>query len=179
MFSRNSSQVGNFPRVITYINTCISSLHFSLQNDILNHRDISYIFFFNCGSIYFLINVYSDLSQTALKYLKDTEVNINNVLIMTGDFNIRDSFWDLNFPYHSSHRDTLFNITDSFHLELSKPAEFLPIKYSDNSQDLSSVLDLVFLCPNLSEHNNYHIHPDWRLTSNHAPITVDISIYYK
>jgi len=133
IFSRNSSQVGNSPRVITYINTYISSLHFSLQNNILNHRDISYISFFNYSSIYFLINIHSDLSQTALKYLKNTEVNINNVLIMTGDFNIRDIFWDLNFPYHSSYRDTLFDITDSFYLELSKPAEFFPTRYSDNS----------------------------------------------
>jgi len=52
---------------------------------------ITYISFFNQGSIFFLINVYSDLSQSALKYLKDTEVNISNILIMTGDFNIRDS----------------------------------------------------------------------------------------
>ena len=37
------------------------------------------------------MNVYSDSSHLALKYLKNTEVNINNLLIMTGDFNIRDS----------------------------------------------------------------------------------------
>ena len=42
--------------------------------------------------MYFLINVYSDSSQLALKYLKDTKVNINNILIITGDFNIRDNF---------------------------------------------------------------------------------------
>ena len=35
--------------------------------------------------------VYSDSSHSALKYLKDTEVNIDNVLIITGDFNIN---WD-------------------------------------------------------------------------------------
>ena len=56
-----------------------------------NHRDISLIFFFNNNLILFLLNVYSNLSQLALKYLKDTEVNINNVLIMTGNFNIRDN----------------------------------------------------------------------------------------
>ena len=66
--------------------------------------------------VQFLINVYSDLSQMALKYLKDTEVNINNVLIMMEDFNIRDSFWNPNIPYHFSYRDTLFDITNSFHL---------------------------------------------------------------
>ena len=36
------------------------------------------------------MNVYSDSSQSALKYLMNTEANINNVLIMTGDFNIRN-----------------------------------------------------------------------------------------
>ena len=37
-----------------------------------------------------MINVYSDDHQAAFKYLKDTEANIHNVLIMVGDFNIRD-----------------------------------------------------------------------------------------
>ena len=92
IFSRNSFQVCNSLKVITYINICIFSLHFSLWNDILSHRDISCISFFNCGSIYYLINIYSDLSQSALKYLKDTKININNVFIMTGDVNIRDIF---------------------------------------------------------------------------------------
>ena len=63
----------------------------------------------------------------ALKYLKNTKVNINNVLIMTGDFNIRDSFGDLNYPYHSFYKDTLFEIADSFHVEPFKPTEFSPL----------------------------------------------------
>ena len=112
----------------------------------------------------------------ALKYLKDIEVNINNVLIMTGDFNISDSFWDPNYLYHTSHKDTLFEITDFFHVELSKPTEFFPTKYSDNSQDSNSVLDLMFLHPNSIEHNNHCIHSEWRLTSDHAPISINISI---
>ena len=108
-FSRLSSCASESPRVIVYINIHISSLCFSLWNDIINHRDLSCISFFNQRSIFFLINVYSDLSQSALKYLKNTEVNINNVLIMTGNFNIRDNFWDPNFPYHSTYKDTLQN----------------------------------------------------------------------
>ena len=124
IFSRNSFQAYNSLKVITYINICIFSLHFSLWNDILSHRDISCISFFNCGSIYYLINIYSDLSQSALKYLKDTKININNVFIMTGDFNIRDIFWDLNFLYYSTYKDTFLDIADSFQLELSKFTEF-------------------------------------------------------
>jgi len=37
------------------------------------------------------MNVYSDSSQMVLKYLKDSKVNFQNLLIMIGDFNIRDS----------------------------------------------------------------------------------------
>ena len=37
------------------------------------------------------MNIYSDAFHSVLKYLKDTEVNINNLIIMTGDFNIKDS----------------------------------------------------------------------------------------
>jgi len=97
IFSRIPTQSHDSPRVIFYINIHISFLCFSLCNDLFNYRDISCVSFFNHGLIYYLFNVYSDLSQSALKYLKDTEVDLNNVLIMMGDFNIRNCFWDLNF----------------------------------------------------------------------------------
>ena len=142
----------------------------------ISAKDVSCISFFNQGSIFFLINVYSDSSQLALKYLKDTETNINNVIIMTGDFNIRDSFWDLNFPFHSVHSDMLFDIADSFSLALSKPIKNLPTRFLDNDQNSNSVLDLVFTQPSSMEFNSHHIHLDWRLSSDHAPITVDIPI---
>ena len=121
-------------------------MHFSLQNNVLNYKDILCISLFNHGSTFFLINVYLDSSQLALQYLKDTEVNIDNILIITGNFNIRDCLWDPSYPFHSSHKDTLFKIANSFHVALSKPTEILPTRYSDNTQDSNSVLDLVFLC---------------------------------
>ena len=155
---------------------CISYLYFSLQNDIFNHRDVSCISFFNQGSIFFLINVYLDSSQLVLKYLKDTETNIHNIIIMTGNFNIRNSLWDLNFPFHSVHSDILFDIADSFSLAISKPTENFPTRFLDNDQNSNLVLDLVFLCSSFLEFNYHYIYPEWRLLSNHAPITVDISI---
>jgi len=77
------------------------------------------------------MNVYSDLSHAALKYLKDIEVCIQNLLIMTGDFNIHDSLWNLLFPHHSSISDNLLIIADSFNLELSNPTNQVLMRYSD------------------------------------------------
>jgi len=113
----------------------------------------------------------------ALKYLKNMEVNIGNILIITEDFNIRDSIWDSNFPHHSFYNNILFEVADSLNLELFRPTEQFPTRYSDNQQDSNLVIDLIFLRADSPEHNNYTIHPDWRLTSNHAPLTVNISIF--
>ena len=90
-FFRNPTILQELPKVIIYINIRLSFLHFSLCKDIFNHKNISLISFFNCESIYFLLNIYSDSFQIALKYSKNTEAYIDNVLIITGYFNIRDS----------------------------------------------------------------------------------------
>ena len=66
-----------------------------------------------------MINIYSDDIQSALKYLKDTEANIHNVLVMTGNFNIRDSNQDPSYLFHSIPSDLLVNIADSFDLIFS------------------------------------------------------------
>ena len=90
-FAKIPSNNKDVPKVITYVNICLSALCFLLHKDILNHRDVSLISFSNNNICYYIMNVYSDSSHTALKYLKDTEANIDNVVLMIGDFNIRDS----------------------------------------------------------------------------------------
>ena len=120
-FSRNSLVDNNSPRVVTYINIRLSFFRFLLCKDIFNHRNISLVSFFNNNSVFYLINIYLDSSQIALKYLRDTEVDIQNVLVMTGDFNIRDNLWDLVYLHHSSHSNLLFDITNFFNLGLSEP----------------------------------------------------------
>ena len=92
VFANSSLNIHDYPRVITYVNIRLFSFWFFLHKDVLNHRDISLISFFINNNIFFLINIYSDSLLSALKYLKDTEINIPNVLIMTGNFNIRGSF---------------------------------------------------------------------------------------
>ena len=60
------------------------------------------------------MNIYSDSSQSALKYLKNTKANICNVLVMTGNFNIRDNLWNPLYPHHLPFSDHFFEIADSF-----------------------------------------------------------------
>jgi len=110
VFTNKSLNIHNCLRVITYINIRLSSLQFSLYKDILSYRDISIVFLFINNNIFFLINIYSDSLQSALKYLKNTRVDILNDLAMAGNFNIRNSFWDLLFPYHSLHSNLLIDV---------------------------------------------------------------------
>ena len=145
MFGRTPADSNDLPKVISYVNIHLSPLRFLLHKDIINHKDINLISFFNDNTYFFILNIYSNSSHTALKYLKDTEVNIDNVLIMTGDFNIRDQLWDPTFPYHSTISDDLFIIANSFNLSLSTATNSCPTRYSDVSGEADSVLDLMFL----------------------------------
>ena len=113
---------------------------------------------------YFLYLIFQ--SQICL----NTEIDINNFLTMTGDFNIRDISWNPNYSYHSHHSQTLFDIANSFYLELSRPTEQISTRYSDKQWDLNSVINLIFLRLELSEYNNHTICSDLRLISNHISL---------
>ena len=176
-FTRIPLDEKDFPRVITYVNIHLSSLCFLLCKDIINYRDISLISFFNNNVCYYIMNVYSDSSHTALKYLKDTEVNIDNIVLMTGDFNIRDSLWDSSFPFHSSLSDDLIIIADSINLALSTPTNPCPTRYSDMAEESNSMIDLIFLQYGLSELDQHSILSDFQLSSDHAPLSIDIPIF--
>ena len=84
---------------------------------------------------------------------------MNNIIIIIGDFNIRDTDWDSLYLYHLIYIDILSKITDSFNIELLSPVIQVLTQYVDNSQCLNSVLDL-FLQANVEEFNNYMILPD-------------------
>jgi len=175
-FARIPSNNKDFPRVLAYVNIHLSALHFLLRKDIFNHRDVSLISFSNNNTCFYILNVYSDLSHTVLKYLKDTEANINNVVLMTGDFNIRDSLWDSFFPFHLSISDNLIIVADSFNLALSSLTNPCPTRYSDMAGESNSVIDLMFLHYDLSELDQHSILPESCLSSDHAPLTVIIPL---
>jgi len=156
----SSLNIHDYPRVITYINIRLTSFQFSLCKDVFNHRYILLIFFFINNNIFFLITIYSDSLQSALKYLKDTEADISNVLIMTGNFNIRDSFRDPLYPHHSTHSDLLIDTMDFLSLGLLYSTNSGPTRYLDSDQSSNLVIDLMFLRYGSEELDNHSIHPE-------------------
>ena len=175
-FSRLFVTEYDYPRVAIYINIRLAILCFAFHKDVIDHRNILLISFFNNNDIFWLMNIYSDLSHLALKYLKDTKVYIQNLSIMTGDFNIHDSLWDLLFPHYSFISDDLLIIADLFNLELSSLINQAPTRYSDNDHNSNSIIGLMFLHNGSSELDNYLIHSDWYLMSNHTSLTITIPI---
>ena len=102
-----------------------------------------------------MINIYSNDYQSALKYLKDTEANLHNILVMTVDFNIGDYDWYSSCLFYLVHNNLLLDIADLFNLKLSVPIQQIPTYYANNSNDVNSVIDLIFLHPNLREIDNH------------------------
>jgi len=87
-FAREPDETNNCPRVIMFINIRLSSFCFCFCKDVIDHEDILLTLFFNNNDIFWLMNIYSDSSHSVIKYLKDTKSNIQNLLVITGDFNI-------------------------------------------------------------------------------------------
>ena len=175
-FARTSESENDFPRVVIYINIRLSSFCFSLHKDVINHRDILLVSFFNNNDIFWLMNIYSDSFYSVLKYLKNTEASIQNLLIMTGDFNIQDSLWNSSFLHYFSISDNLLIIANSFNLDLSIPTNQVSTRYSNNVNDSNLVIDLMFLYNSSNELDNHLIHLEWHLILDHAPLTIIIPI---
>ena len=75
-FIRNLKTINDFSRVTIYVNIRLSFLCFSLYRNIINFKYILLASFFNNNNIFWLMNIYSDSSHSALKYIRDTKINI-------------------------------------------------------------------------------------------------------
>jgi len=175
-FAREPDMTKECSRVAIFINIRLALFHFSFRKDIIDHRDILLASFFINSELFWIMNVSSDSSHSVIKYLKDTEINIRNLLVITRDFNIHNSLWDPSFLHHLSISDDLIIIADSFNLNLLVPINQVPTRYSNNNNNSNLVIDLMFLRCDSTELNNHSIHPNWCLTSDHAPLSITIPI---
>ena len=98
---------------------------------------------------------------------------------MARNFNIRDYDQDPSYSFHLVHSDSLFDIANSFDLELLVSTLQVPNHYADDPNDTNSVISLIFLSPNLNEIDNHQILPEFRYSSNHTSLIVNISIKKK
>jgi len=123
-----------------------------------------------------MINIYFDNQQSILKYLQDIKINLNNVIIMTDDFNIRNNNWNLSYLHHSIYANTLMKLADFFGLGLSILVNQVSTQYANNPNDSNSVIDFMFLTANSEKFNNYSIIPNLRSFLDHTLLTISIII---
>ena len=171
-FPQSSEQT---PRVMCFIYSRLSRLCFALRRDIVDHRDIQLLSFFNRGRCQFLMNIYSDDLHTAVDFLSNAAPNIPHLLYMGGDFNVRDAEWDPSVSSHPAAGQALMDLAESYSLVCSIPALSVPTHYSDISSHANSVIDLIFLGISCAQ-VTHCIEPDLRRPSDYVPLIVNLSI---
>ena len=112
-----------------FIYSRLSRLQFALRRNIVDHRDIQLLFFFNRSQCQFLMNVYSDNLHTAVDFLSNEAPNIPHLLYIEGNFNVRDTEQNSSVSSHSTASQTLMDLAKSYSLVYS-----------------TSVLSVFFFC---------------------------------
>jgi len=74
-------------------------------------------------------------------------------------FNIRNSNWDPSYTFHLIHSNLLVDIADSFDFSLLHSTNSVPTRYLDNENNSNSIINLMFLRPNVLEFDNHTILP--------------------
>jgi len=121
LFIRQDPAQESYAQVATYVNKKLLKMRFTLRLNIINHRDVNVLAFHSGQHINYIINVYSDDNQSVLHTLNQNIVDLNDTVVMTGDFNIRDNDWDPNYPHYSTHTEDLFTLAESLGLDLLPP----------------------------------------------------------
>jgi len=80
------------------------------------------------------------------------------------------------FPFHSSVSDNLIITADLFNLSLSTSINPCPTRYSDSAGEANLVINLMFLQCGSYKLDRHTIHPGNRLSSDYAPLSIDIPI---
>ena len=128
-----------------FIHSRLSRLYFALKRDIVDHRDIQLLFFFNGGRYQFLMNVYSDNFHTTVNSLAGEALNISNLLYMSEDLNIRDAEQNLSVSLYPIAGQTLRDLADFYSLVHSFSMLSVSTNYSNITDYANSVIDLIFL----------------------------------
>ena len=176
LFIRQDPIQENYARVATYVNKKLQKMRFTLRPDIIDHCNINILAFHSGQHINFVINVYSDNNQNALQFLNWNIIDLNNTVVMLGDFNIRDNNWDPNYPHYSIHTEDLFTLAKSLGLDLSPPLNPGPTRFADNLHDTNFVIDLVFINPNNPGFGQHTLHPKLRRPSDYVPLFIEVGI---
>jgi hypothetical protein len=88
------------PCVSTYMHKCLLKLCPALWRDILSHHDLQVIFLRCSGEDLFLLNVYNNTYNCAVKCLSEAANFLPNFHFVVGDFNCHSNVWDMHVTCH-------------------------------------------------------------------------------
>ena len=74
------------------------------------------------------------------------------------------------------HSEILLDIADTLDLSFFHSTNLVSARYLNNSEDLNSIINLIFLRPNSVELDNHLILSELQFSSDYAPLVVNIQI---
>jgi Endonuclease-reverse transcriptase len=158
-----------------YFNVRIKPLRPSYRRDLIDHRDIIILSLGLGAGCSLFANVYLDSNHTAITALHEGVWTWPNLMVMGGDFNVRHKSWDLNYLLESNiHAECLMAAADCLGLGRCLRVVPGPTHFPFNQFLSPTVIDLLFICEELSIRVSHQILPDARVPSDHAPLVVNV-----
>jgi len=117
----------------------------SLQQDLIDHRDILILSLFSEGRTINIMNIYSDDQYTAINILTECAPTLPICVLMTGNFNCHSHEWDPLVPHYQMTAISLLDSAAKLGLEVTLPVSPRPTFLSHNVELQGSVIDLVFI----------------------------------
>lgn len=165
-------------RVATYVNRRLAHLS-PTRSSRLDHPDILLVTLTLAGRPISIINLYSDpANHTGIQHLLDHMPP--GIDLVAGDFNMHHPSWSIPMGIHprpaSRHADDTCDMFLNKGMVLAFPHGDTPTHYPHNTALRVSALDLVWVDVDHCNSDDLRVtaHPDERLLSDHAPISITL-----
>ena len=174
------------PRVMAYVSDrCTPPLEFTPRTDLVSDLDLQLIEFRQgTARSVFVLNIYNapepdsrDASTRLLHTLRDLHMPDNNPLVLTGDWNLHHSWWELaRMPPLNDHTEAIVDfLNDAGFTLLNEPDAATFVGYNHN---VATTIDLTMCNVEASANDvvkNWRIDSDGPIKTDHLPIVFNIN----
>ena len=167
------------PCVMAYVSTRLVKLRPAYRRDIVDHPDIFVLSLTSNDVNYYLMNVYNDDQNSALRHLERIRDELPQFAYMGGDFNCHSREWDPECRLHGTVAISLLETAASMGLGLSEPTNPGYTFKSANPDLRPSVIDLVFVDIAETLRRRPFRDLDRQGRSDHVPLSCTVDLEYE